>query len=140
MTLKGPGARQQTYIGDGYLPPIQPLNAAARGTAYVDIDEYSDGTARSEPAVIRFDGRYCVPLFLAMADAYLGRPPLILRFDADGVSSLEIGTRKIPVDQLGEMMVHFRASRARYLGSRLQMSSITERLPLHLRTKLYSLG
>ena len=108
MTLKGPGARQQTYIADGYLPPMQPLNGAARGTAYVDIDEDSDGTARSEPVVIRFDGRYCVPLFLAMADAYLGRPPLILRFDADGVSSVEIGTRKIPVDQLGEMMVHFR--------------------------------
>jgi adenylate cyclase len=108
MTLKGPGARQQTYIADGYLPPMQPLNGAARGTAYVDIDEDSDGTARSEPVVLRFDGRYCVPLFLAMADAYLGRPPLILRVDADGVSSVEIGTRKIPVDQLGEMMVHFR--------------------------------
>jgi len=108
MTLKGPGARQQTYIADGYLPPIQLLNSAAAGTGYVDIDEDSDGTARSNPAVIRFDGRYCLPLFLAMADAYLGRPPLILRFDADGVSSIEIGARKIPVNQQGEMMVHFR--------------------------------
>jgi adenylate cyclase len=108
MTFKGPGARQHTYIADGYLPPIQRLNSAARGTAYVDIDEDSDGTTRSEPVVIEFDGRYCVPLFLAMADAYLGWPPLILRFDADGVSSIEIGARAIPVNQRGDMMVHFR--------------------------------
>lgn len=108
MTFKGPGARQQTYIADGYLPPIQLLNGAARGTAYVDIDEDSDGTTRSEPAVIRFDGRYCAPLFLAMADAYLGQPPLILRFDADGVSSIEIGAQNIPVNQRGDMIVHFR--------------------------------
>ena len=108
MTFKGPGAQQETYIADGYLPPIQLLNGAARGTAYVDIDEDSDGTTRSEPAVIRFDGRYCVPLFLAMADAYLGRPPLILRFDADGVSGIEIGTQRIPVNERGDMIVHFR--------------------------------
>jgi adenylate cyclase len=110
LTLKGPGARQQTYIANGYLPPIQVLNAAARGTAYVDIDDDSDGTARSEPAVIRFDGRYCVPLFLTMADAYLGRPPLTVRFDASGVSGIEIGTEKIPVNELGAMMVHLRGN------------------------------
>jgi len=108
MTFKSPGALQQTYIADGYLPPIQLLNSAARGTAFVDIDEDSDGTTRSEPTVIRFNGRYCVPLFLAMADAYLGRPPMILRFDPDGVSGVEIGAEKIPVNQRGDMLVHFR--------------------------------
>jgi adenylate cyclase len=110
MTFKGPGARQQTYIANGYLPPIPILNAAARGSGYVDIDEDSDGTARSDPAVIRFDGRYCVPLFLAMADAYLGRPPLILRFDATGVGGIEIGAEKIPVDERGDMLVHLRGN------------------------------
>jgi adenylate cyclase len=108
MTFKGPGARQETYLANGYLPPSQLLNGAAKGSAYVDIDEDSDGTARSEPTVIRFDGRYCVPLFLAMADAYLGRPPLILRFDADGVSGIEIGAEKIPVNEQGDMMVRLR--------------------------------
>jgi adenylate cyclase len=108
VILRARGAQQQTYIADGYLPPIQLLNGAARGTAYVDIDDDSDGTTRSDPAVIRFDGRYCAPLFLAMSDAYLGHPRLILRFDADGVSNIEIGSQKIPVNQQGEMMVHFR--------------------------------
>jgi adenylate cyclase len=108
LTLKGPRARPQTYIANGYLPPIQLLNGAADGTAFVDIDEDSDGTARSEPTVIRFDGRYCVPLFLAMADAYLGRPPLVVHFDADGVSAIEVGSQTIPVNQRGDMLVHFR--------------------------------
>jgi len=108
MTFKGPDARQHTYIAEGYLPPTQVLNSAARGTAYVDIDEDSDGTTRSDPAVIEFDGRYCAPLFLAMADAYLGHPPLILRFDTDGVSGIEIGAQQIPVNQRGDMMVRFR--------------------------------
>jgi adenylate cyclase len=108
MTFKGWGALQQTYIANGYLPPMQILNNAARGTGYVDIDEDSDGTTRSEPAVIKFDGRYCVPQFLAVADAFLGHPPLILRFDADGVSSIEIGGEKIPVNQRGDMLVRFR--------------------------------
>src|SRR5262249_8442299 len=68
----------------------------------------SDGAARSVPAVIQFDGRYCAPLFLAMADAYLGWPPLTLRFDADGVSGVQIGAETIPVNGRGDMMVHLR--------------------------------
>ncbi|HJU09610.1 MAG TPA: adenylate/guanylate cyclase domain-containing protein [Candidatus Binataceae bacterium] len=129
MTFRGPGARQQTYIADAYLPPIQLLNSAARGTAYVDVDEDSDGTARSEPAVIRFDGRYCVPLFLAMAQAYLGEQPLSLRFDADGVSEIQLGREKIPVNQRGDMMVNFRGK----AGSMPQVSIadiISHRAPI----------
>jgi adenylate cyclase len=108
MVIKAPGARQQTYVANGYLPPIQLLNSAARGTAYVDIDEDWDGTARSYPVVIRFDRRYCLPLFLAMADAYLDHPPITLRFDSDGVSSIQVGAENVPVNADGQMMVHFR--------------------------------
>jgi adenylate cyclase len=108
MTFRVPGTKQQNYFAEGYLPPIQLLNSAARGTGYVDIDEDWDGTARSYPAVITFDGRDCVPLFLEMADAYLGGPPLILRIDSDGVSGILIGSRRIPVNPRGAMMLHFR--------------------------------
>jgi len=45
-----------------------------------------------------------------MADAYLGRPPLTLRFDANGVSAIEVGNRSIPVNERGDMMVHFRGA------------------------------
>jgi len=108
IVRKSPGAHDFTMVAQAYLPPIPILNSAARGTAYVDIDTDSDGAARSYPAVVNFDGRYCVPLFLALADAYAGHAPLILSFDSDGVAGITIAGSTIPVDELGRMMVHFR--------------------------------
>lgn len=108
VVRKEPGAAQEMIVADAYLPPIAVLNAAARGTAYVDIDEDLDGEARSYPAVIRFKRRYCMPLFLALADAYLRHPPTTIVFSAGGVRSANVGDRTIPLDELGRMMVHFR--------------------------------
>ena len=65
IVTKAAGANDTTIEADAYLPPIPVLNSAARGTAYVNIDLDSDGEARSYPTVIRFNQRYCVPLFLA---------------------------------------------------------------------------
>ncbi len=108
VVRKEPGAAQETIVADAYLPPIPLLNTAARGSAYVDIDEDLDGEARSYPAVIRFNGRYCMPLSFALADAYLRHPPTSIVFSAEGARSANIGDRAIPLDDLGRMMIHFR--------------------------------
>lgn len=108
IVRKQPGAVQQTIVADAYLPPIPVLNAAARGIAYVDIDEDLDGEARSYPAVIRFKARYCLPFFIALVDAYLGHPGTNIEFSADGVTGAMVGDRSIPLDETGHMMVHFR--------------------------------
>jgi adenylate cyclase len=108
IVRKEPGGMQETIVASAYLPPISILNEAARGTAYVDIDEDLDGEARSYPTVVRFNERYCMPLFLALADAYLGHPPASIEFSAEGVKGVMVGDRAIPVDGLGQMMVHFR--------------------------------
>ena len=68
--MKAPGANDTTMKAKAYLPPIPVLNSAARGVAYVNIDLDKDGEARSYPTVVRFSQRYCVPLFLALVDAY----------------------------------------------------------------------
>ncbi len=106
--MKAAGANDTTMKADGYLPPIPVLNSAARGVAYVNIDLDKDGEARSYPTVVRFNQRYCVPLFLAIVDAYSNHTPIGLRFDAQGVSGISIGGSRIPVDELGRMVVHFR--------------------------------
>jgi len=106
--MKAAGANDTTMKADGYLPPIPVLNSAARGVAYVNIDLDKDGEARSYPTVVRFNQRYCVPLFLAIVDAYSNHTPIGLRFDAQGVSGISIGGNRIPVDELGRMVVHFR--------------------------------
>jgi adenylate cyclase len=108
IIVKSPGAKVRTIWAKGYLPPIPILNRAARGVAYVDIDLDGDGTARSYPAVVEINGRFCVPLFLALADAYEGHAPLRLSFNGNDVSGITIGSKSIPVDEIGRMMVRFR--------------------------------
>jgi len=102
------GARDTAINADAYLPPIAVLNSAARGIGYVNIDLDSDGKARSFPTVVRFNQKYCVPLFLAMVDAYAQHAPMRLRFDSDGIAGISMGRNRIPVDELGRMVVHFR--------------------------------
>ncbi len=108
LVSKTHGASDTTISAQGYAPPIPLLNSAARGTAYANIDLDLDGDARSIPAAIRFNRRYCVPLFLAVVDAYAGHPPLGLHFDLDGVAGVSLAGTQIPVDELGRMVVHFR--------------------------------
>jgi adenylate cyclase len=91
-----------------YLPPIPVLNSAARGIGYVDIDADTDGVFRSEIAVVRFGKRYCVPLYLALSAAYLKSAPLRLVVSSDGVRQVTLGDERIPVDEIGRMMIAFR--------------------------------
>jgi adenylate cyclase len=108
LVTKAADANDTSINAEAYLPPIPVLNSASHGTAYVNIDLDKDGEARSYPTVIRFNHRYCVPLFLAVVSAYAGNAPMGLRFDTYGVSGISIGGNRIPVDELGRMMVHFR--------------------------------
>ncbi len=99
---------QEPLRATAYLPPIPELNRASAGTAYLNIDEDVDGNVRSYPTVIRFNGLYCVPLFLALADAYMGDPPLSFTLAQDGVVEVLAGTRSIPVDEMGNTTLHYR--------------------------------
>jgi adenylate cyclase len=108
LTRELPGGAPALIEARAYLPPIPALNAAARGTGYVDIDADSDGVLRSEVAVIRFGRRYCVPLYLALAAAYLKNPPLRLVVGASGVRQVRLGDENIPVDEIGRMLIDFR--------------------------------
>ncbi|HJU10729.1 MAG TPA: adenylate/guanylate cyclase domain-containing protein, partial [Candidatus Binataceae bacterium] len=105
---KLPNARSVTSVAGGYLPPISELNRAAAVTSFLNIDEDSDGIIRSYPTVVRFNGLYCVPLFLALADAYLHKAPLRLELAENGIASVALGDHSLPVDQNGQVTLHFR--------------------------------
>jgi len=110
IVLKGAGTPAPILTADAYLPPIPPLLQAAKATAYVDIDSDADGVMRSELTVMRFHGRYCVPLFMAVISAYRDSAPFSLGHGSTGVTSVAIGDERIPVDEMGRMLVDFRGA------------------------------
>jgi adenylate cyclase len=108
IVRKEPNAQQQSLLAGGYLPSIPELNRAAHGTSFLNVDEDLDGVVRSYPTVVRFNGLYCIPLFLAIADAYLHSAPLSLGLADNGIVTAEIGNRVLPVDEMGRVTLHFR--------------------------------
>ncbi len=102
------GAHPFMIEADAYRPPIPALLDAAAGTAYVDIDADADGVIRSELGVVKFHGRYCVPLFLAILRAAAGDANLALSLGKRGVSGISLGNINIPVNQVGQMLIRFR--------------------------------
>jgi adenylate cyclase len=108
VVRKETDAQQPFLLAGGYLPSIPQFNRAAAGTAFLNVDEDIDGEVRSYPAVVRLNGIYCVPLFLALADAFLHSAPLSLTLVDYGVGRVALGDRVIPVDEKGRVMMHFR--------------------------------
>ncbi|MGH7906655.1 MAG: CHASE2 domain-containing protein [Candidatus Binataceae bacterium] len=108
MVLKAQGPPPTILTAAAYRPPIPILLTASKSTAFVDIDSDMDGVMRSELTVIRFNGRYCVPMFLAAASAYRDNAPLALSLSSAGVLHVALGNERIPVDEMGRMLVDFR--------------------------------
>ncbi len=108
IVRQAPGKSPQLIEADAYSPPIPLLNDAAHSIGYFDVDADADGEIRSVMTVVRFDGRYCAPLFIAVADAYAGGAPMVLGLGPNGVSGVSVAGEQIPVDDGGLMLVNFR--------------------------------
>jgi len=108
IVRQAPGKPHDLIQADAYEPPYGLLDDAARSIGYFDVDADADGEVRTEMTVIRFDGRYCAPLFIAVADAFAGGAPTVLGLDPEGVSGLSVAGERIPVDDDGRMVVNFR--------------------------------
>jgi adenylate cyclase len=108
IVRKEPNSQQVPLLAGRYLPPIPELNRAARGTAFLNVNEDLDGVVRSYPAVIRFDGLYCVPLFLAVADEFLHTAPLSIGLADYGITTVAVGNHVLPVNEMGWVTLHFR--------------------------------
>lgn len=103
-----PRAPHDLIDAQAYAPPFVTLNNAAHQIGYFDIDADADGEFRTQMTVVPFDGKYCVPMFLAVADAYARGATMMLGLDKDGVAAISIAGARIPVDEAGRMLVNFR--------------------------------
>ena len=105
---QAPGKPHDLIEAHAYEPPTQLLNSAARSTGFFDVDADADGENRTEMTVIHFDGQYCAPLFIAVADAFADGAPMELGVDQEGVSGVAVAGVRIPVDDDGRMLINFR--------------------------------
>ncbi|HUO03724.1 MAG TPA: adenylate/guanylate cyclase domain-containing protein [Candidatus Binataceae bacterium] len=101
-------AAQILYAAQSYLPPVDVLNAAAHSTGFADIDADADGTIRAAMTVVKFNDRFCAPMFMAAADALAGDAPLALAIGPTGITNVSFPGLPIPVDDLGRMLLNFR--------------------------------
>ena len=106
--LRPRGPLPEVISANAYLPPIPILARRARGTAFVNVDHDVDGSLRSVLTVVKFEDVYCAPLFLSLVSAYRNHAPLMLSLTSTAIGGVMVGTTKIPVDEIGRMLVDFR--------------------------------
>lgn len=107
---RAPGPAPAVPIAFGYLPGIPIIREAVRGSAYFDINSDPDAIIRAQMMVIRFNGRYYLPLTLGMVWLYRGCPLISLDLDDYGVTGISIGDKNVPVDEIGQMLINFRGA------------------------------
>src|SRR5271170_3517988 len=90
IVRRTPGKSHDLIKAHSYEPPSALLEDAAHSTGFFDVDADADGVIRTEMTVIRFNDRYCVPLFLALADAYAGDATMMLGVDENGVAGVSL--------------------------------------------------
>jgi adenylate cyclase len=98
IVRQAPGTPHRLIEADEYQPPFATLNDAAHSIGYFDVDADADGEFRTQMAVVSFDGKYCVPMFLAIADAYAGDAAMILGIGPNGVTAVSVAGVRIQVD------------------------------------------
>src|SRR5260370_14449950 len=108
IVRQAPGKPHDLITALAYQPPYALLDNAAHSIGYFDVDADVGGEIRGELTVIRFDGRYCVPIFMAVADAFANGAPMMLGVDRIGVSGVSLAGVQIPVDERGQMLINFR--------------------------------
>ncbi len=108
IVRQAPGKVHDLIQARAYQPPFEILNDAAHSIGYFDVDADADGEIRTEMTVIKFDDRYCAPLFIAVTDAYAENAPMMLGLGSEGVTGVSVAGERIPVDDDGRMVINFR--------------------------------
>ena len=108
----------------GNRPELQKV-AAASGHLSPGLD--IDGVTRRVPMLMRVDDGYYEAMSLAVARMYLDNSPIKVRTESEGsgpnaptwISELDVGNRKIPVDDAMSALVPYRGGRGsfRYISA-----------------------
>ncbi|MDP3182318.1 MAG: adenylate/guanylate cyclase domain-containing protein [Desulfobaccales bacterium] len=83
------------------------ISAAAAGGGYFNMMPDPDGIVRWFPMSIIYGPDIFAPLTLVAVDHYLGRPPLAITLSRLGVEDIRIGSRQVPVDRYGRLLINY---------------------------------
>ena len=115
-----PHAIQTVHAGTGaaQVPPMQEpfgvivsipeLQGAAAASGHLNVLPDPDGVVRRVPLVVRYAGRYYPSFDAQAARAYLGAGEFVLEVADYGLAALQIGSRQVPLDEEGRLLVRYR--------------------------------
>jgi adenylate cyclase len=83
------------------------LTEAADASGYFSLRRDPDGTVRWMPLVIQGGEDLFPPLAVAATWHYLGKPKLMVNVGPYGVKGLRIGSRFIPTDENGQLLINY---------------------------------
>ncbi len=107
--LRTPGAAESTlYQAPDVICNLPVLNEAAPASGFFSTVPDQDGVLRSTPLVIEWNGELYPSLSLASLMLAKDINQIILKMGPDGVESLKIRERVVPVDPQGRMLIHYR--------------------------------
>ncbi len=116
------------------------ISAGAAGGGYFNMVPDPDGTIRWFPMAILYGPDIFAPMTLVGVDHYLGRPPLAITLSRLGVEEVRLGSRRIPVDRYGRLLINYLGPTG--LVPTYSAAAVLEgRLPAHvLKDKLVLVG
>ncbi len=88
-------------------PNLDALTAAAASSGFMGLASDLDGVLRRAPLAVRVGEDLLAPLPLVAAWEFLGRPEPVLSLGRDGVESVQLGERLVPVDERGRLLVDY---------------------------------
>lgn len=94
----------QAYVPESNLPA---LTSAADSSGYFTVTADTDGVVRWMPQAIQCGQDVYSPLAVRSAWHYLDEPQLSVRVASHGVEGIQLGSRFIPTDENGQMLLNY---------------------------------
>ncbi len=83
------------------------LAGQAHSSGFFNVLPDNDGIVRNEPLLINFRNQLAPSLILEMLRLGMGADHVVVNSDANGVTSLTVGSHTIPTDRQGQFTVHY---------------------------------
>jgi adenylate cyclase len=89
------------------VPNLPLLTRVAASSGYFSLHNDPDGAVRWMPLAIQGGEDVYPSLAVLAAWHYLGRPPLSVRVGPEGVEGVQLGPRRVPTDERGQLLINY---------------------------------